>query len=155
MASQEPSSKQVANTDNQRPRFRALVVLVLLLSYLALLLFLTMAPPMRLRGETLNIIPFNSIIAGIRRGGWLFRVNVLGNILAFVPFGLLLPSWLSRFRSATNVVLAGAALSIAIELLQWWGGTRVADVDDVILNTLGALLGYAWYVLGSRSQQRF
>ena len=68
--------------------------------------------------------------------------NLVGNIVLFVPFGavvaLLVRGGALR-RIATATVLA-AALSVSIEAVQLLLG-RVADVDDVVLNTGGALLG--------------
>jgi glycopeptide antibiotics resistance protein len=97
--------------------------------------------------QLVNLIPFKSILAGIRRGGWLLNVNVIGNVVAFVPLGLLVP-WIGRRLSAASAVLwASLLLSISIEVLQWLFARRVADIDDVILNSAGALLGYACYLL--------
>jgi glycopeptide antibiotics resistance protein len=80
-------------------------------------------------------------------------VGLGGNVLVLVPFGLLLPFaslGLGRFR---RMLLAGLAFSVAIELAQLaisvgMGYTyRVSDIDDVILNLAGVLLGYAAYRL--------
>jgi len=73
-------------------------------------------------------------------------VNVLGNILMFVPLGWLSAVVVLHAPSVQVLVglrrgaLAGLVLSLAIEVLQYFLG-RAADVDDVLLNTAGALLG--------------
>ena len=70
--------------------------------------------------------------------------NFYGNIALFVPLGVLL-AWLLRGRLATRVLYAwtlGAALSTSIELTQSTMA-RVSDVNDMILNSAGALLGAA------------
>jgi len=69
--------------------------------------------------------------------------NARGNFLLFVPFGVLLPLVWRRLRFSTGVLVA-LALSVGIEAIQYlsrpWSN-RLADVNDVILNVLGACLG--------------
>ena len=72
------------------------------------------------------------------------------NILLFMPFGFGLP-FITNFRMKKVVVL-GAVFSIVIELLQLMSGLvagmtfRVADINDVLFNTLGVLIGYMLFV---------
>lgn len=63
------------------------------------------------------------------------------NVLLFVPLGLFLPLLWRSFHRPKQTVLAGACLSLAIELLQLLN-LRTTDVDDLICNTLGSLVGY-------------
>ena len=75
--------------------------------------------------------------------GWQeFVVNFIGNIVAFMPMGLIPPLILGRRTKLWHVALFGLSLSLAIEGGQYLSGRRVTDVDDLILNTLGSLLGY-------------
>jgi len=71
--------------------------------------------------------------------------NARGNFLLFVPLGILLPLVLTRLRLWRGMQIA-IAVSCSIELVQYlsraWGH-RTADVNDVILNVLGASLGLA------------
>ncbi|MGW4035922.1 VanZ family protein [Streptomyces sp. NPDC004778] len=77
-----------------------------------------------------------------------------GNVLLGVPFGLLLPFFVPRrLRMIRTVLLAAVAMAV-VELVQ--GALvqgRAFDIDDVILNTTGALLGY--FVLGRRISHRY
>ncbi len=92
-----------------------------------------------------NLTPFHSIRRDMRIGSDEFRVNFLGNLIAFLPVGFLPPLiWPGRV-SAWRVLLASAALSGTIEVTQYLSGRRVADVDDILLNVASALLGYALY----------
>jgi glycopeptide antibiotics resistance protein len=72
--------------------------------------------------------------------------NARGNVLLFVPFGILLPLVWRRLRFWSGIQIAIAA-SCSIELVQYlsraWGSKRLADVNDVVLNVLGASLGLA------------
>ncbi|WP_257134337.1 VanZ family protein [Streptomyces sp. st77] len=77
-----------------------------------------------------------------------------GNVLLGVPFGLLLPFFVPRrLRMIRTTLLAAVAMAV-VELIQ--GALvqgRAFDIDDVILNTAGALLGY--FVLGRRLSHRY
>lgn len=126
---------------------RSLLALLLLALYLIVLLALTMTPHRRVPVQLVNLIPFRSIVAGIRRGGWLLNVNILGNIVAFVPLGVLVPAIGKRLSVPTAVLCASALVSVSIEVLQWLFARRVADIDDVILNVAGALVGYSCAML--------
>lgn len=71
----------------------------------------------------------------------------LGNLLLFLPFGLLAPVAL-RIRGWRRITLIAAALSLAIELSQLlFGVGSLGTIDDVIFNTAGALVGYGLYSL--------
>jgi len=72
--------------------------------------------------------------------------NTKGNVMLFFPLGILLPLVWSHLRFWRGIQIA-IALSFSIELLQYlssaWGSYRSADINDVILNVLGASLGLA------------
>lgn len=76
--------------------------------------------------------------------------NVVGNMNAFVPFGLLLPL---RFRklNAVKTVFAGALLSLIFEIIQYVTDTGAADIDDIILNTTGVIIGALLFTLLKKS----
>lgn len=85
--------------------------------------------------------------------------QVVGNILLFVPFGVMLPLITARFRTLKSIFVAGLLLSVSIEVVQL--GlllsrlmNRAADIDDVIFNTMGAVLGYAIWALLFRGASR-
>jgi glycopeptide antibiotics resistance protein len=93
-------------------------------------------------GASPNWVPFRTIRHDFSVGGHEFVVNILGNLAAGFPMGVLLPRLLGRRCSWWKVVGWGLAVSLLIEVLQGVSGRRVADVDDLILNTSGSLLGY-------------
>ena len=78
--------------------------------------------------------------------------NTLGNIALFLPLGILLPLTFGRFRSLLRVLVVAVFLSLSIETIQFFfrfiGSLRAVDIDDVLLNTFGACLGYLVYRLG-------
>ena len=80
--------------------------------------------------------------------GWLnFLYPLVGNIVLFVPLGWLLPVLFARWRKASAVALTAFLLSLSIEISQWLLGTGVADVDDLLFNVIGGMLGYGCYCL--------
>lgn len=90
-----------------------------------------------------NFTPFQSIRHDLDHGGRDFWINFCGNVLYFIPAGALLPRARTRPTSALRVALCALAVSVSVETAQYASGRRVADVDDVILNVSGALIGFA------------
>ena len=68
-------------------------------------------------------------------------VNLIGNVAMFIPTGVILPVLYRSVNRYWKDVFAGAVLSLCIELLQLPFASRATDIDDLILNTLGAALG--------------
>lgn len=69
-------------------------------------------------------------------------VNILGNLLLFVPLGVMLPAAVRLLRTPWLLVPAAAAVSTAVELTQYaYIPGRAADINDILLNTAGALAG--------------
>lgn len=99
--------------------------------------------------RSINLIPFKSIFEFIAISGqgdaFTSVANVLGNLIVFVPLGYLVPSIFKRCSKIINVVVVTAGLSLSFEVCQYVLGIGSSDIDDVILNTLGGLIGYAIY----------
>ena len=91
---------------------------------------------------TPNFVPLRSMMRDLRNGGWPFVINFVGNVVAFVPMGLLPPFIRARPTKLWHVLGFSLFLSLLIEGGQLVSGRRVPDVDDLILNTLGGCLGY-------------
>jgi glycopeptide antibiotics resistance protein len=124
-------------------------LLLAYLTVLALLVFLPSGRGMDL-GDRLNLEPFATIDRALQLGprSGSFRL-MLGNIAAFVPLGVLLPMAIRSKWSLAVVFVTAFALSSAIELGQLAVSVglgyayRSTDVDDIILNVCGALVGFA------------
>lgn len=91
-----------------------------------------------------NLQPGSSIEAYLENASTLEAARQLGgNLLLGVPFGVLLPVLLPPARGLLRVAAVTVCLMTLVELIQGALVTgRVFDIDDVILNTAGALLGY-------------
>ncbi|MBS4900389.1 MAG: VanZ family protein [Clostridiales bacterium] len=74
-------------------------------------------------------------------------LNLYGNVLCFMPFGFLIAFILNGKHKFINTIFIAAIVSTIIELLQYIFAVGTGDIDDVILNTCGAVLGYAVYVI--------
>ncbi|NBM15325.1 VanZ family protein [Streptomyces sp. GC420] len=91
-----------------------------------------------------NLRPGDSISTYLEQPAFRETVRQIGgNILLGVPFGVLLPTLVPRARGLLRVALLTALVMLMVEAAQGVLVTgRAFDIDDVILNTTGALLGY-------------
>ncbi|WBW50157.1 VanZ family protein [Peptoniphilus equinus] len=100
--------------------------------------------------QRMNLEPFHTIRTFMAYGDIEFAlINILGNVLITIPLGILLPMVYPYFKKFHRFFITLCLGVIAIELIQLIIG-RTLDVDDVILNTLGGLLGYIAYQLTPR-----
>ena len=95
--------------------------------------------------STANLIPFKEMFR-FEFGSKMFIRNVLGNILLFLPYGFYL-SYFMKLKRLKYVAAFSLFVSIAVEIIQYRIG-RVFDIDDIILNIAGGILGYYLYRLG-------
>ena len=65
----------------------------------------------------------------------------------FIPSGIILPIIYKRLDTFVKVLLAGGGISICIEIIQLPFSVRATDIDDLILNTVGVIVGYGIYAL--------
>jgi glycopeptide antibiotics resistance protein len=79
-------------------------------------------------------------------------LNIIGNFALFIPTGIVTPILYRNLASLKKVTLTGFLISLTIEIIQLPFAVRASDVDDLILNTAGCLLGYALYRLFRRKE---
>ena len=99
-----------------------------------------------------NLVPFRTILSYLQSGKGLMIVgiNIIGNIVLLVPIGFLFPFVYRNMTWKTSLVLALAA-GLALEGMQLVFHVGIFDVDDVILNGLGVMLGsWAFTMLAKR-----
>ncbi|SFE02742.1 VanZ like family protein [Chitinophaga sp. CF118] len=124
------------------------------IGYLLLLLCVVILNPLRFEhivplGSRLRIHPFVDSLNDIsyaRGSSWFihwfnFLGNIFGNIALFIPVSFI-AILVFRMQQFWMVVLMACILSLIIETVQYCTGLGVADVDDVILNTAGAAIGF-------------
>lgn len=141
----------VGCVSGHRPSRRQAFWQLILALYLAAVYNVAGAPelPCLYPRLNINLIPFWDITNGVRT----YLINSGLNILLFVPLGFLLPLLWKEFRSRRTMCFTGFLLSLGIELAQLLN-YRISDVDDLIMNTLGAWLGYELLMLLSRSRKK-
>ena len=90
---------------------------------------------------------------GVRTGSWrLFWLNVVGNVCVFVPFGVFLPMLFKKCQNFISVLLLSFELSLVVEIVQLVTRVGSFDVDDLLLNTIGGILGYITYRILNRKR---
>ena len=99
--------------------------------------------------EMPNIIPFRTIFSYLERlnnstiNANIVVTNLLGNLVMFVPMGMSLPVLFNeKFNKLWKTIVFIIVLVIIIEITQFITFTGSADIDDLILNTIGAIIGY-------------
>lgn len=100
----------------------------------------------------LNLIPLSGLEASEGMSEDKMIVQAVANIIMFLPCGFFLPSVFLRLRSFGRTAIIVFAASSSIEFLQYFLGAA-ADIDDIILNFLGGILGYALFAGFSRYLQ--
>jgi glycopeptide antibiotics resistance protein len=96
-----------------------------------------------------NLVPFHTLAIYWRNVGSEFWMrNLFGNLALLLPLGLLGPIALPALDRWWRIALVALFYSIAIEVIQLAVPDRSADIDDVIVNVTGALVGFAmWRVV--------
>lgn len=116
----------------------------------------TLANPDRI-GRTLsysgNLVPFREISENIDHivygGSMVSFINFAGNIVAFIPLGFMLPILFRRSKfSLVKIVFISLLLSLSFETIQLVLSIGTFDVDDLILNTSGGMIGYFIFKAG-------
>lgn len=117
-----------------------------LAAWLIIGLVLTLQPGYPFPGQVVddNLVPFHTLAIYWRNldsDFWLR--NLFGNLFLLLPLGLLGPIALPGLDRWWRIALVALLYSVAIELIQLAVPDRSADIDDVLVNVTGALLGYA------------
>lgn len=95
-------------------------------------------PGMKLQ-EEINLIPFRDGIS----------LSMILNVVMFMPLGFLLPLLWKEYQSLVRTAIISFCFSCGIEFCQLFN-RRVSDVDDLLMNTLGAILGWLIWIVFSR-----
>lgn len=90
-----------------------------------------------------NLVPFKSILSYLRgqRGQLIGLINIVGNIALLVPIGFIVP-FVFRNMTWKKALILAIAIGLALEILQAVFHVGIFDIDDVILNALGVMIGY-------------
>ncbi len=141
----------VSNMKGKKERIISIIIFVIYIIALGYFLFFAESMGRTTRGEEYhyNLQPLFEIkriwrsrqILGMKY----VILNFAGNVIAFIPFGYLLPKMVKKKPRLFHTVLFSFEFSLLVELTQLISRTGSFDVDDLILNTFGGLIGYILY----------
>lgn len=148
--------------NNSLPKMKISIASLILYYYLCLLLtnivgIPTMNEFIRLSqlGESLfhpkvNFLPFSDG----------FSLSFILNIFLFIPLGFLCPIISKTYERAKNIILLGFGLSLSVEVTQLFTLYRVTDINDLLTNVLGTVIGYLCFQVilkfrSARSQEAY
>lgn len=101
----------------------------------------------------LNLIPLSWLRASEGMSEEKMLVQAVANIIMFIPFGCSLPLLFSRLRSFGRSAMIVFTVSFMIEFVQYFLGAS-ADIDDILLNLIGGMLGYCLFKVSFSYLQR-
>lgn len=97
----------------------------------------------------ISLIPFATIRSYIKYSGIFHALlNILGNVVLFIPIGFIFPLILIRYRDIKKIAVLSISISLFIEFIQFFVG-RSCDIDDLILNFVGGIIGYTIFCFTS------
>ena len=134
-----------------------IISIILLFAYLGFISYFgflsKLAGRKQLHEGRYNLVPFYSIhqyfTASGSSGAISFIINILGNLIVFMPVGIFVSYFSKNTVGAKRlflVTMIGLAFSFCVESIQFIFSVGVFDVDDLILNTIGAVLGFLIYM---------
>lgn len=88
----------------------------------------------------INVVPFINLFDYPNMKDLL--LNIIGNTAMFIPLGMVWPWAFKKLNSPLKAIVSGIGFSLTIEILQLPFYDRVTDIDDLILNSIGFVLGY-------------
>lgn len=137
---------------------------VLFVSYILLLIYFLFFAENYGRAKGLedyhyNLIPFQEIKRYLRYpdvlGAYAVITNLAGNVIGFLPFGAILPVMNRSMRSFWKILLLSFEFSAVVEVTQLITKVGCFDVDDIILNTMGGVLGYGIFAVCNRLRRKY
>ena len=106
--------------------------------------------------QQLNPVPFrtlrlfaNLLDSSVRSHILMAVINLGGNIIMFIPLGLLLPKVFPKLATLFRILIVTAIVIIIVEITQLFTLVGSCDIDDLILNLLGAAIGYGIFKLSN------
>ena len=135
---------------------------VLFIAYIIFLFYFLLLSDWYGRSGEMYDYHYNLVLFKEIKRFWLYReklgmyavfTNIGGNILIFVPFGFILPM-AKKYHSFFNTVFCTLGFSFFVESFQLITKVGCFDVDDLLLNTIGGILGYIIFVICNTVRRR-
>lgn len=124
---------------------------ILFIMYSCLMIWEVFLGPYRSYSGTrrYNIIPFKTIVDYFMNSEQysfhVILINLVANIVAFIPLGFFVSLLFKRFKNIANMAIFSVLTISCIEITQFIFNVGVFDIDDIILNSLGCIIGFAFY----------
>ena len=99
-----------------------------------------------------DLKPFGSYYYAFTEGNMEILLQIFINIAMYIPFGFLLPCCFKLFEKYWNIIYVAIGSSVIIELIQVVFKIGLFEVDDIISNTLGSVIGFLIYILYNKYQ---
>lgn len=131
----------IKNNNEKLVFYKEFSNLLFIIYILLLYELLTRAELNTVRGY--NLVPFSEMFR-YEIGSTSFYLNVVGNIVIFIPFGYLISTYIKPKR-ILSILIVSVISSATVEFVQLCIG-RSFDIDDIILNSLGAIIGFLIYI---------
>lgn len=131
--------------NNREISWLSRISMLLLGIYFTIIFSVTVSPMYGFSG-TIHWDQVNLIPGQVLRDKPINYLNLFGNILMFMPIGVLAPFISRKLQRLFSISLLGLLISLGIETMQLFLG-RGTDIDDLLLNTIGTILGYALFRL--------
>ena len=109
----------------------------------AMLLFQLLTDTELNTSSGINLVPFTEIMR-YKMGTDAFKLNVIGNILIFLPFGYFVSNYV-KANKISHILIISVITSFTVEFVQHYIG-RSFDIDDILLNVVGSILGFLLYI---------
>lgn len=120
-------------------RFSNLIGLAYILySYCFIVVCITLLSRESGSRDSLDLIPFSTF----SKDPW-SNIYPIENVILFIPFGLILPFLYKVFRNIALTIITGFTFSVSIEIIQYLTKRGFFQIDDIITNVIGTLIGYS------------
>ncbi|MBY6053148.1 VanZ family protein [Cytobacillus firmus] len=111
--------------------------------------------------QSSNLVPFKTIngyILAISNGSMNLIIpikNLAGNVAAFLPMGIFLPYFIKRLNRLKSFTITMTVMILSVEIIQLFTRRGSLDIDDFILNMIGALIGFGlWEAMTNRKVRK-
>lgn len=136
-------------SNRKKINFKQLILVALFIGYIVFVCELTIFGRGSSHFMQMNLQPFSGYIDAWKKYSLRDLQNCIFNILMFVPLGVFLPLLFSKFKLFKWLLPVVVIATLSIETYQTLTGAGIFELDDLINNSLGGIIGYQLYRLGS------
>ncbi|MED3804581.1 VanZ family protein [Lysinibacillus xylanilyticus] len=136
-------------TDRKKIQIKKLLLGALFIGYIVFVCELTIIGRGTSHYLQMNLHPFSGYIDAWKKYSLRDLQNCIFNILMFVPLGIFLPLLIAKTKAFKWLLLVVVSATLSIETYQTLSGAGIFELDDLINNSLGGIIGYQLYRLGA------